>query len=72
VKKANNNNPNLNLNQLAAELNCAYLTAWMLVSEKGAFPGAFRLTNRPHSPWRVPRADVLAYITRRGCEVVGG
>ncbi len=31
----------------------------------GDFPNAFRINPRTHSPWRIPRSDVDAFIERR-------
>lgn len=72
MKKANNNSINVSVDQLAEVLGCTSITAWKLVSKDNVFPGAFRLTNRPHSPWRIPRAEVVGFMTRPRGEVLGG
>jgi predicted DNA-binding transcriptional regulator AlpA len=36
-----------------------------LKSNLGYFPNAYPLSPQPHSPWRIPKSDVTAFIERR-------
>ena len=52
---------NLTLQEAADKLNITTRTLTKLL-EARKFPGAWKVTDSPNSPWRIPETDLDAYI----------